>query len=102
MDAALMAMKGPASRCDRSWRRRATSSFPEPDGPAIITRELDCAILSTAVRSWAMTGEEPTRSAPLTERARSEAFSRFRREVSIARLTTTSRRSAVKGFSMKS
>ncbi len=60
------------------------------------------AIFSTDWRSWLIDGERPTMLIGTGVSALSSLTSRLRREVSSARSATSTRRSALNGFSMKS
>ena len=100
--AQFSATNGPSARRERAWIMRAATSLPEPAGPAISTREPVGATRSIELRSEEMAGLSPVRSVSGPARRRSSAFSVARREASSARRTTSSRRSDLKGFSMKS
>ncbi len=102
MAAALITTNGPPARADSECRWRAASSLPEPDGPIIMMRLLVGAILSTAWRSWLIDGEWPTMLIGTGVSALSSFTSRLSREVSSARSATSTSRSALNGFSMKS
>lgn len=102
MLAQLRMMNGPSRRRDRAWIWRATASLPTPAGPVIMTRLPVGATRSIACRTAFMAGDEPISSDGSPARMRSSSFSRLRRAASIARATTSSRRSALNGFSMKS
>ena len=60
------------------------------------------AIFSTVWRSWLIDGERPTMLIGTGVSALRSRTSRLRREVSSARSATSTRRSALNGFSMKS
>ena len=81
---------------------RAVSSLPEPDGPTIRMRLLVGATLSMVWRRWLIAPEPPTRVAEYGASCLSSLTSRLSREVSSARSATSTRRSALNGFSMKS
>ena len=100
MAAALSTTKGPSARCDFMWMTRAASSLPVPDEPRIRTRLLVGATRSIALRSWLMAADLPIISAENVERSRSSRTSRFSFEASSARKATSTRRSALNGFSM--
>ena len=102
MAAALMTTNGPPARADRPCRWRAASSLPAPDGPTIMIRLLVGAIFSIVWRSWLIDGERPTMLIGTGVSALSSLTSRLRREVSSARSATSTSRSALNGFSMKS
>ena len=79
---------------------RAVSSLPAPGGPTIRIRLLVGATLSTVWRSWLIVGERPTRVEGVN--CFSALTSRLSLEVSSARSATSTSRSALNGFSMKS
>ncbi len=79
---------------------RAVSSLPAPAGPTIRMRLLVGAILSTVCRNWFIDDDLPTRVEG--ESCLSALTSRLSREVSSARWATSTSRSALNGFSMKS
>ncbi len=60
------------------------------------------AIFSTAWRNWLSAGDLPTMPVCIGVKAFSSLTSRFSREVSSARSATSTSRSALNGFSMKS
>ena len=100
--AALMTTKGALARADSACRVRAASSLPEPGAPVMRMRALVGATRSIVWRSWFTAGEWPTIRLACTERARRSLTSRLRREASSARSATSTSRSALNGFSMKS
>ena len=81
---------------------RAASSLPAPEGPTISTRLLVGATFSTVWRRWLIEGERPTSDDGAGAICLSTLTSRLRREFSSARSATSTRRSALNGFSMKS
>ncbi len=81
---------------------RAATSLPEPAGPVISTREPVGATRSTPERSADMAALSPVSPVSAPARRRSSAFSRDSRAASSARRTTSSSRSDLNGFSMKS
>ena len=85
-----------------SWIWRATNSLPEPAGPGIRTRLLAWATLLMVERSACAAAERPIRPLGTMVWARSRRFSRLSVAASMARSTTTTRRSDLNGFSMKS
>ena len=68
----------------------------------IMMRLLVGAIFSTDWRSWLIDGERPTMPIGTGVSALSSLTSRLSRDVSSARSATSTRRSALNGFSMKS
>ncbi len=102
MVAQLSTRKRPVARRERSCRERATISLPDPAEPVIRTRLPVGATFATACFSWFMAIELPSRSLGGPARRRSSSFSSLSWADSIARSTTSSRWSALKGFSMKS
>ena len=100
--AALMTTKGALARADSACRVRARSSLPEPGAPVTRMRAFVGATRSIVCRSWFTAGEWPTIRLAWTERARRSLTSRLRREASSARSATSTSRSALNGFSMKS
>ena len=100
--AALITTNGPEARPDRPWMVRAVSSLPAPEGPTMRTRLLVGAMCSTVWRSWLIEDEWPTMLVGSGAIAFSSRTSRLSREVSSARSATSTRRSALNGFSMKS
>jgi hypothetical protein len=100
--AALMTTNGAAARADSTWRVRAVSSLPAPEGPTIRMRLLVGATLSMVWRRWPIAPEPPTSVAEYGASCLRSLTSRLRREVSSARSATSTRRSALNGFSMKS
>ena len=81
---------------------RAAISLPDPAGPVSMTRPFDFVTFSSCAFSPLKAVEFPSISADETSRRRRSLFSRRRREVSIARDTTTINWSMLNGFSMKS
>ena len=102
MAAALMTTNGPFARAESAWMVRAASSLPEPDGPTIRMRLLVGATFSMVWRSWLIAGEWPTSVVGSGASCLSSFTSRLSREVSSARSATSTSRSALNGFSMKS
>jgi hypothetical protein len=98
--AALITMKGPFVRAEWAWSARAVSSLPAPAGPMIRMRLLAGATFSTTWRNWFIDGDLPTSVDGAS--CLSALTSRLRREVSSARCATSTSRSALNGFSMKS
>ena len=49
---------------DVSWMRRATSSLPVPDSPAMCTGACDCATLAIISRSSCMRSDSPSSFEP--------------------------------------
>ena len=90
------------ARLELVWMKRAAISLPDPAGPVSMTRPLDLVTFSSCDFSALKAGLEPSISDEVTSLRRSSEFSRRRREVSIARETTTINWSILKGFSMKS
>ena len=97
-----MTTKREPARLDPAWIMRAVSSLPVPGAPAISTRELAGPTLSMTWRSWLALVDLPTTRSAVSDRVLSSTFSRLSREVSSARSATSTSRSALKGFSMKS
>ena len=97
-----MTTKRELARLEAAWTMRAVNSFPVPGAPAISTRELAGPTLSITWRSWLALVERPTTRSAVSERVFSSTFSRFSRDVSSARSATSTSRSALNGFSMKS
>ena len=97
-----MATNGPCARGDVSWMTRAASSLPEPGAPVIMTREFVGPTRSITCRNWLSIGDLPTMRFVAPARARRSVTSRFSREASSARSATSTSRSALNGFSMKS
>ena len=93
---------GPSARLEPWWISRATVSLPAPEGPVISTRLPVGATRSSWLRTLAAAPDEPTNVTSPPARRRRLTFSRRSRSASMARSTTSSRRSALKGFSMKS
>ena len=81
---------------------RAASSLPEPEGPTIRMRLLVGATRSTVWRSCAIATDLPISVAGSGASCFSCLTSRLSREVSSARSATSTSRSALNGFSMKS
>ena len=100
--AALMTTNGPSARADAEWMVRAVNSLPAPDGPTIRMRLLVGATFSMVWRNWLIAGERPIRLVGSGESCLRSRTSRFRREFSSARFATSTSRSALNGFSMKS
>ena len=84
------------------WSRRAATSLPAPAGPLISRRLPVLDTRFSVARTWLIALELPVNSSAVTKPSRSRAFSRRSRSVSVARATSSSRRSASNGFSMKS
>jgi hypothetical protein len=82
--------------------KRAASSLPLPGAPVSITRPFDFVTFSSCDFSALKDVLDPIMSLVVTSLRRRSAFSRRRRLVSIARLTTTISWSMLNGFSMKS
>ena len=97
-----MTRNGACARADWACSVRAASSLPEPDGPTISTRLLVGATFSTVSRNWLIEGEWPTSVVGSGASCLSALTSRLRREFSSARSATSTSRSALNGFSMKS
>ncbi|MNS88169.1 hypothetical protein D3C72_1221330 [compost metagenome] len=76
--------------------------MPEPGGPEISTRLLAGATLAMVPRSSCAAADFPIRPVGAMVWARRRRFSRFSEAASNARSTTTTKRSDLKGFSMKS
>ena len=102
MPAAEIATNSARARGLASWIWRATSSLPEPGGPAIRMRLLAGATLEMVLRSACAATDLPIRPLGVSVWARRRRFSRFREAASSARSTTTTSRSDLNGFSMKS
>ena len=100
--AALMTTNGPLERVEAPCSVRAASSLPQPGSPVISTRALVGATRSIVWRSWFTTVVRPTIRSAWTERVLSSRTSRRSREASSARSATSTSRSALNGFSMKS
>ncbi len=100
--AQFSATNGPSARRERAWIMRAATSLPEPAGPVISTREPVGATRSTPERSADMAALSPVSPVSAPARRRSSAFSADSRAASSARRTTSSSRSDLNGFSMKS
>ena len=94
--------EGPAARADNRWMVRAASSLPEPEGPTIRMRLLVGATRSIVWRSCDIAAEWPISVAGSGASCLSCLTSRLSREVSSARSATSTSRSALNGFSMKS
>ena len=99
---AVKVTNGPVVRRERAWISRATTSLPAPAGPVMSTRLPVGATRSIAWRKALIAGALPTISVGSPARSFSSSFSRLSRAASIARWTTSSSRSALKGFSIKS
>ena len=102
MVAQLSTTNGPSARRERACTMRATTSFPDPASPVMRTRLLVGATRSMAWRTWLMAGERPISSLSGPARSLNSSISRLRFAASMARATTSTRRSALNGFSMKS
>ncbi len=102
MVAALMTTNGPSARAELAWIMRAASSLPQPDGPTIRMRLLVGDTRSMVWRRLLIAGEEPINCWACDDSCFSACTSRLSRNISSARLVTTTRRSALNGFSMKS
>ena len=100
--AQFSATKGPSARRDLAWISRATVSLPAPGAPVIITREPVGATRSIAARSPAMPWPAPIKARSPPARNFNSAFSAASLAASSARRTTSSKRSELNGFSMKS
>ena len=97
-----MATNSARARGLPSWIWRATSSLPDPAGPEIRTRLLAWATLAMVLRSAWAACDRPIRPEGVMVWARRRRFSRLRVAASMARSTTTTSRSDLNGFSMKS
>ncbi len=102
MAAALITTKGPLARADMSWMVRAASSLPAPEGPTTRMRLLVGATRSMVWCNCDIAAEPPTSLAGTGDCCLSCLTSRLSREVSSARSATSTSRSALNGFSMKS
>ena len=100
--AAEMATNSPRARGLPSWISRAVSSLPAPGGPAIRMRLLVGATREIMLRSCPAAAERPTSPSGAMAWVRRRLFSRFSEADSSARSISSSRRSALKGFSRKS
>ncbi|GAB1363540.1 hypothetical protein MASR1M32_27760 [Rhodobacter sp.] len=87
--ALLTLMKGAPARVELAWMKRAASSLPDPGAPVSITRPFDFVTFSSCDFSPLNAVLDPIMSEVVTSRRRSSWFSRRRRLVSIARVTTT-------------
>ena len=103
MAAALMTTNGPSRAADSAWMVRAASSLPAPEGPTIRMRLLVGATFSIGLAQLVDRRRmaDQRRSAPAPS-CLSSLTSRLSREVSSARSATSTSRSALNGFSMKS
>ena len=97
-----MTTNGPSARPDAVWMVRAVSSLPAPDGPTIRMRLLVGDTFSITWRSWLIADDLPTRLVGTGASCLSSFTSRLSREFSSARFATSTSRSALNGFSMKS
>ena len=97
-----MTIKGPLALPDNWWSVRAANSLPAPEGPTMRTRLLVGATRSIAWRNCATTADFPTSVDGIGVNCLSCLTSRLSLEVSSARSATSTSRSALNGFSMKS
>ena len=80
---------GAPARLEFAWINRAATSFPAPGCPVSITRALDLVTFSRLLFNPLKTADDPIISVEVTSRRRRSVFSRRKRLVSMARLTTT-------------